>query len=424
VTTVEVNPRRADMLITGATVVTPAGNAGVRDGAMNRLRETAKASIAVYEGRIAAVGNSVEVEENFPADIALRRLDAGGMLVTPALVDCHTHPIWAGSRAQEFARRLAGATYQQIMAEGGGITSTVRATRAASDAELESLLHQRLDVMHNHGTGAVEAKSGYGLSVAEELRHLGILHQAKLESPSPIYITCLGAHATPPEFAGNPDRYLELVINELLPAAAHLSDFVDVFCDEGAFTLSQAEQVLSAGKTLGLGLRVHADEFASLGAVSLAVEMSALSADHLHCTTAQDIKTLAESDTVAVLLPATSFFLREKIYAPARAFIDAGAIVAVASDFNPGSANCPALQSSFIHAALGLGMTPAEILTATTLNAAAALGAAAELGSLEEGKRADIALWNVPDLPELVQDWGINQLSRLVLGGEVYHANR
>ncbi len=189
----------------------------------------------------------------------------------------------------------------------------------------------------------------------------------------------------------------------------------------GAFTLAQAERVLAAGKALGLGLRIHADEFASLGAVGLAVEMGALSADHLHSTTPADIRRLGDSNTVAVLLPATSFFLREKQYAPAREFIDANAMVAVASDFNPGSANCPALQSSFIHAALGLGMTPAEILTATTLNAAAALGAATDLGSLEPGKRADIALWDVPDLAELVQNWGINHLQHLVLGGEIYN---
>ena len=235
--------------------------------------------------------------------------------------------------------------------------------------------------------GAVEAKSGYGLSVDEELRHLRILHHAKMESRSPMFITCLGAHATPPEFADNPDRYIDLIVNELLPAAAEYSDFVDVFCDQGAFTLAQAERVLAAGKALGLGLHIHADEFASLGAVGLAVEMGALSADHLHSTTPADIRKLGDSNTVAVLLPATSFFLREKQYAPARAFLDANAIVAVASDFNPGSANCPALQSSFIHAALGLGMTPAEILTSTTLNAAAALGAASRTGQPGTGQK-------------------------------------
>jgi len=419
----EVNPRRADLLITGANVVTPKGDAGVRGSVMGKLVELPKASIAIYQGSIAAIGTTAQVEEAFPSEIALRRLDAVGLLVTPALVDCHTHPIWAGSRAHEFARRLAGATYQEIMAEGGGIASTVLATRAASDAELELLLKKRLDRMHSYGTGALEAKTGYGLSVDEELRHLRILDKTKQESSSPIFITCLGAHALPPEYTDNPDRYIDLVVNELLPAAADYSDFVDVFCDEGAFTLQQAERVLAAGKALGLGLRIHADEFASLGAVGLAVEMAALSADHLHSSKPQDIKTLARSDTVAVLLPATSFFLRERVFAPARAFLDADAIVAIASDFNPGSANCPALQSSLIHAALGLSMTPAEILTATTLNAAAALDIANELGSLEQGKSADIALWDVPDLTELIQNWGVNHLQHLILGGKIHSSN-
>lgn len=413
-------PKNADLLITDAVIATPQGINAAHGQDMAKVLIIPKGALAIKDGSIVAVGTQHDVDMEYSASMAKQVISAHGKLVTPALVDSHTHPIWAGSRAVEFARRIGGVTYQQIMAEGGGIASTVRATRAAHNDELRDLTQARIQRMNEYGTGALEAKSGYGLSPAEEIRHLQILADIKKHSPSPVLITCLGAHALPPEYADNADGYIDLLIKELLPAVAPICDFVDVFCDAGAFTLKQAERILRAGSDLGMGLKIHADEFESLGAVGLACEMGALSADHLHCTTAEDIKRLANSNTVATILPSTSFFLREKEYSPARAMLNAGVAIALASDFNPGSCNCESLQAGLVIAALYLQMVPEEILTATTLNAAAALGIAEETGTLEKGKRADIAMWDVTELAELIQHWGVNHLGTLLLAGKIF----
>jgi imidazolonepropionase len=366
--------------------------------------------IAIWEGRILAVGGQADLEKLLEADGyplgRFARLDARGGAVTPGLVDPHTHLLFAGSREDELELRQRGAGYMEILAAGGGILSTVAATRAASPEALAAHGRRWLDEMLGHGTTTIEAKSGYGLDLATELRLLEVAHELGKAGPIEIVPTFLGAHAVPPEFRSRPDgteAYVRSVIEEQLPgvAAQGRARFCDVFCEEGAFTADQSRRILLAAFGLGLLPRLHADELVPSGGAELAAEIGAVSADHLAAPSEAGLAALAEAAAdgravVATLLPATTWFLMKDHHAPARRFIELDIPVAIGTDFNPGTSPTASMPLAMTVACLSLGLTPDEALVAATINAAHAVGLGDEIGSLEDGKAADLVIWNVP----------------------------
>jgi imidazolonepropionase len=413
---------QADLLIYGASqVLTLASPGGPKRGAaMTELGMIPNGAVAVREGRIAKVGPSDELEQEIRAT---RTLHAGGYVVMPGFVDPHTHLVWAGERADEFEMRVAGASYMEIMAAGGGIMNTVRQTRAARLEDLVAEAEPRLQQMLAHGTTTVEIKTGYGLNTQDELKQLEAIYRLGKRSPATIVPTFLGAHAVPAEYKGRAGEYVDLVVEEMLPAAAAGAEglplFCDVFCEEGAFSLDQSRRVLEAAKELGFGLKIHVDEFEPLGGTRLAVELGATSADHLVCTPADEIQLLARSDTIAVALPGTPFGLGHQEYTPARAIIDAGGALALATDCNPGTCWCENMQLMLALACRYMRMTPAEAISAATVNAAHAVGLGGEVGSLEPGKRADILLVGVPSYRHLGYRFGTNLVQGVLVAGEM-----
>ena len=408
---------QADLLITHASqLLTLSAPAPRRGAALSDLGLIRDGAVAVAEGCIAAVGTTDALARRVRA---ARELDAAGRVVMPAFVDPHTHVLYAGSRIDEFERRLQGATYQEIMASGGGIMSTVRATRAATDEALLAETGIRLRRMLALGTATVEVKTGYGLDPAHELRQLRLIRALAGRGPQRLVPTFLGAHAVPAEYAGRADAYVERVVEEMLPQAAGLAAYCDVFCDEGAFTLAQTERILRRARQLGLGLKVHADEFAPLGAAALAADLGAASAEHLVCTPAGEMAHLAASGTAAVLLPATGFGLGGGHYAPGRAWVEAGAIVALATDCNPGTAPSESMPFAIALACRALGLTPAQAVAAATLNAAYAVGRAEEVGSLVPGKAADLLVLDAEDYRELAYRFGGNPVQQVIVGGRI-----
>jgi len=356
-------------------------------------------------------------------------LDAGGKVVMPGFVDPHTHAVWVGDRAAEFEMRLQGKSYMEILAAGGGILSTVRATRTASLERLLNETRPRLWSMFTYGTTTAEVKTGYGLRTATELRMLQALLALDKEGPLELAITFLGAHAVAPEYRQDPDGYTRLVADTMLPL---LSDwwpahapyrnmpFVDVFCETGAFDLAQSRQILTKAKELGFPLKIHADEFDNLGGASLAAELKAVSADHLVKTSAADLKVLTASNTVAVALPCTPFGLAEEYYTPAKAILERDGLLALATDLNPGTAWCESMQFVLALACRKLGLTPAQAITAATINAAAAISREDRIGSLEPGKQADLLILSVPDYRNLGYRFGTNLVQTVVKKGHVY----
>jgi len=347
----------------------------------------------------------------------------------PGFVDPHTHAIWAGDRAAEFEMRLQGKTYLEIQAEGGGIVSTVRATRSASMNLLREQTRHRLWSMFMHGTTTAEVKTGYGLRTATELRMLQALINLDAEGPLELAITFLGAHTIAPEYREHPDEYTDLVCQTMLPIlkawwphhAPFLEmPFVDVFCETGAFDLEQSRRILETAKDLGFPLKIHADEFDNLGGTHLAAELGAVSADHLVATSPSDIDALGRSDTVAVALPCTPFGLAEEHYTPAREILKAGGLLAIATDLNPGTAWCESMQFAIALACRHLRLTPAEAIAAATINAAAAVARADQIGSIEPGKQADMLLLSVPDYRHLGYRFGTNLVQTVIKKGKVY----
>ena len=322
---------------------------------------------------------------------------------------------------REFIARLAGATYQEIAAAGGGILSTVAATRDASEEELAERMLARLDLMLEHGTTTAEAKSGYGLSLPDELKQLRAIQRASAAHPVDLVPTLLAAHEVPPEHRAERGRYVDLICDEIVPAAgeAGLARFCDVFCERGVFTVEESRRVLAAGACHGLLPRLHADEFVDSGGAELAAELGALSADHLMAVSERGIEALAGSGVTAVLLPGTSFFLMKEVWAPARRLVEAGVPVALATDCNPGSSYTESLPMVVTLAVFELGLTIEESLTAATLNAACSLGLGAEIGSIEPGKRADLVLLDAPNLLHLAYHYGVNQVRAVVKAGRV-----
>jgi imidazolonepropionase len=391
-----------------AQVVTPAAaTAPARGADLGAATVLEDAYVLSVEGMISAVGRMRELS-SLPGDVV--ELDGRGRCAIPGLVDCHTHACFAGDRVEEFALRAAGATYEELHAAGGGIMSTVRATRAASESDLAAAVSRHRAWMLRAGTTTFESKSGYGLDRDTELASLRAVAAA---GGVP---TWLGAHAVPP---GHPDAdaYLDFAIAEVLPQAAHLAEAADVFVERGAFDAAQARRYLGACRAAGLALRLHGDQFTEQGAIPLAVELGASSVDHLEATGDDGVTTLAASDVVGVLLPASALFL-DRPMPPARALVDAGAAVALATDFNPGSAFCESLPIVCSLAATQLHLSPAEALTACTLNAAAVLGRDETVGRLAPGYRADVVLLDAPDWRHLAYHLGGPIVSEVVVGGE------
>jgi imidazolonepropionase len=368
---------------------------------MKPRREAALADLAVIDrgyvgvsgGKITAVGAG-----EYPGPFEGEAIDAGGCVLMPAFVDCHTHACWAGDRLNEFEMQLAGASYLDILKAGGGIMSTVRAVRAASEEELLVGLLRRLTAMSALGTGTVEVKSGYGLNTDTELKMLRAIHAATRQTGQIVVGTFLGAHAIDPDV---PD-FIHRVIDETLPAVvAEFPEIVcDAFCEKGAWSLDDVRRLFEAAKDMGCPIRVHADQFHSLGAARLAVEMGALSVDHLEAITPKDLDHLARSKTMGVMMPGAGFHLDDR-YAPARAFVDAGGALALATNYNPGSSPTPSMPFVIALACRKLKLTAAEAITAATYNAACLLGVQARVGSIEVGKRADLQLLDAPDEREL-----------------------
>ena len=412
---------QADLLIYDASqVLTVASPEGPKRGAaMSDLGLISDGAVAIRDGRVLAVGPSDALRSQVRA---ARSLSAGGTLILPGFVDPHTHLVWAGERGDEFEMRVAGAGYMQIMAAGGGIMNTVRQTRGA---DLEALVLQsrrRLERMVAHGTTTVEIKTGYGLTARHEQKQLEAIHRLQEGSPARLVTTFLGAHAIPSEYDGRADEYVDLVVGNMLPAVAGLDEpppFCDVFCEDGAFSLAQSRRILEAARALGFGLKIHVDEFRALGGTRLAVELGAISADHLVCTPPDEIDLLAQSDTIAVALPGTPFGLGHNEYTPARAIIAAGGALALATDCNPGTCWCESMQLMIALACRYMAMSPAEAISAATINAAHALGLGDQVGSLEPGKRADLILVDAPSYTHLAYRFGTNLVQGVVIGGQV-----
>jgi imidazolonepropionase len=412
----------SDLVITNvAEIATPTGSTPRRGREQGAIRRYQRAAVWCRDGRIAFVGGDDELAAQAGPGPETPRLDARGGTLVPGFVDPHTHLPWAGSREREFADRLAGKSYQDIAASGGGILSTVRSTREAAEESLVRLVVKRLDRMLELGTTTAEAKSGYGLNLDDELKQLRALRAANLEHAVDVVPTLLAAHETPPEYRDRTNYYLDLVCEEIVPRVAQekLAVFSDVFCERGVFSADQSRRVLEAGVRHGLAPRLHADEFVDSGGAQLAAELGALSADHLIAISEPGIEALAESKVTAVLLPGTSFFLMKHHYAPARRLIEAGVAIALATDCNPGSSHTESMPMVLVLAVFELGLSIEEALTAATLNAACCLGLGDEIGSIEVGKRADLVLLDAPNALHLAYHYGINPVAAVIKNGRV-----
>jgi imidazolonepropionase len=421
---------KVDLLIYHATqLLTCASHNGPKRGAaMADVGLISDGGVAVADGEIVAVGPTIDMLAEYTAR---ETVDASGKVVCPGFVDPHTHVVYAGDRVAEFEMRIRGATYMEIMRAGGGIVSTTRATRAATVEELVAASRVRLDAMFALGTTTVEVKTGYGLDMQTELKMLQAIAALDAAHPADLVPTFLGAHAVPPAYAGRTDEYMDAVIDEMLPyvagwyrhssfASRHVPLFCDVFCEANVFDMNQSRRVLEAGLSYGLAAKIHADEFEALGGVPLAVELGAVSADHLDVTSPAEIETLAASSTLGVVLPAVNFNLGSSHFADARAMVDTGVALALATDINPGSAPCPSMPLVMAIACRYQRLLPAEALNASTINAACAIGLGDRVGSIEVGKQADLLIVNVPDYRHLAYQFGANLVECVVKRGQLY----
>ena len=400
-------------------LVTLAGPARPRVG--GELRELAiveNAALLIEDGRIVTIGPYSELKDKIPFDAAV--IDAEGRCVTPGFVDAHTHLVFAGNRAAEYEKRIAGATYQEIAVAGGGILSTVAQTRAASEDDLLAAARRHRDWMLRSGTTTIEAKSGYGLNRATEMKMLRVMRCLDEEGPARIVSTLLAAHTLPPEFAGRREQYLAFVAEDLIPevAAAGLARYCDAFCDDHAFTVEECRTVLTAARAHGLGLRIHAEQFRPGTGAALAAELGAVTADHLETVTEETLAALKRAGVQPVLLPGSVFCLHRTEYPPARAMVAAGLGIVLATDFNPGSSPAASMPFMMSLGCLQMALTPAEVLTAATINAAYSLGVGAEIGSLETGKQADLLIHEISDYRELAYFAAAPLRPRVFIAGE------
>ncbi|GFR36105.1 imidazolonepropionase [Thermobrachium celere] len=372
--------------------------------------------VVVENGIILDVGSGEGLDY---VDEGTEVIDLEGRTVLPGLVDSHTHLVHYGSRENELKLKLEGASYLDILKQGGGILSTVRATRSASYENLYKKALKSLDLMLLWGTTTVEAKSGYGLNFEDEVKCLKVAKE--IEHPIDIVSTYLGAHAIPEEYKGNVDGYIDLMIEKVMPYVKKegLAEYVDAFCEEGFFDIEQTRRVLKAAKELGFQVKLHADEIEPMGGAQLAAELGAVSAEHLVAVSDEGIDAMKEAGVIPILLPGTSFYLKLKRYAPAREMIRRGLAVAVASDYNPGTCPTESLQSIMVFASLGMGLTPQEVISAITINAAYAIGRGSEVGSIEKGKKADLVVMNALNENYIIYHFGINHVDMVIKNGKI-----
>jgi imidazolonepropionase len=385
---------------------------------MRELGIIVDGGLIVRDGRLEQVGTSTQIKAAIDADTLV--VDAVGRVVLPGFVDAHTHPVFGGTRAGEFEQRSLGATYQEIAAQGGGIQSTVNQTRAASLDDLIAAGRRYAEWFLRGGTTTVEAKSGYGLSLEDELKILRAIKKLDQETPLRYVPTFLGAHTIPKEYAARRDEYISLIIDEMLPQVGRekLAEFADVFCEQNVFTTDESWKILSAARCHGLGLRMHADQLSLSGGAKLAAELGTITADHLEHTDADSIAALKSAGVQPVLLPGSVYALGSSRYPAAREMIDAGLAVVLATDFNPGSSPTPSMPMILSLAATHMKMTPAESITAATINAAYSLNRGAQLGSLEPGKIADFVIHDCGDYRELAYFFGIEHAWHVYASGE------
>lgn len=422
-----IDMQSVDLLLTNITQLVTCASDGVpkRGLAMRDVGILSNVAVAMDGGRIVAIGPSVEVEREYTSDNVIECRDTA---VIPGFVDCHTHTVFAGDRLNEFEMRIQGATYMDIMTAGGGILKTMRATRAASEEQLLSDMLERLREMTVLGTTTVEIKTGYGLDIESEVRLIEAIKLLDGVRGHSIVPTFLGAHAVPPEFP-DAESYTRYVIEEMLPAvherfakrliAKGKLVFIDVFCEKGAFDVVQSRRILEAGKALGMGIKAHVDEFVNLGGVPMAVELGAFSVDHLDVTPEHELELLANSNTVGVMLPAVNFNLGSFHYGNARHLIDSGGILALATDFNPGSAPTISMPMVMAIACRYQKLLPSEALNACTINAAHAIGSSDKVGSIEVGKKADLLILKSHDYRAAAYEFGANPVDMTIINGEV-----
>jgi imidazolonepropionase len=414
------------LLISGASqIVTVRGRGARRGAAVSGIGVIRGGAILVRDGLIVAVGLSSKIEKLTESKKA-EKVDVGGRVVLPGFVDAHTHLIHAASRAEEYELKIRGASYEEIARKGGGILNSVKKLRAATAEELKERARGFLRQFAEYGTTTIEAKSGYGLDVPSELRILSLHKELNAEQPLEIVSTFLGAHVVPEEFrgkSGGTRQYLQLITEVLIPEVAEngLAEFCDVFCERGAFSVADSRRVLAAGKAGGLVPRVHAEQLSHTGATRMGIEMNAASCDHLEYLQAADIRELGKSRTVATLLPGCDFHLGLERYAPARELIHAGAIVALATDFNPGTSPTLSMAMILSLACSRLRMTPAEAIAGATINAAYSLGREKKIGSIEVGKQADLAVFEVADYREIPYYFGVNTCWMTMKRGEIVY---
>ncbi len=414
--------KQADLIIAGCRQLLTCGGAiPKRKEALRDVGVIENAWIASHQGRIVYLGP----EEGAKAEVKLSRegsrIDGGGLVGLPGFIDSHTHLPFAGSREEEFALRLNGYTYQQLAEAGMGIRTTVRATRQISKNALKALCLKRLDRMLLHGTTTAEAKSGYGLNLEDEIKQLEVIREAGQAHPVDLVPTFMGAHEVPEEYRSRKEDYIDLLIHKIIPEVRKkdLARFFDVFCEKGVFSVEETERLAQAAQAAGFRVKIHADEFVSLGGAELAAKIGAASADHLIAITEAGIQALARSTTVATLLPGVSFFLMQEKKAPARRLIDEGAVVALASDFNPGSSMMESMLFVLQLGVFTLKMTIEEALNAVTANPAYALGLQDQVGSLEVGKKMDLVLCEIPSYLFLVYHLGINPIKHVIKNGRL-----
>ncbi len=408
-----------DLLVHGAAeVATPLGDVAIGGSSMGRVQRVQNGAVAIDAGRIVAIGTERDLAQRYAPQ---RRLDAAGGLVLPGFVDAHTHPVFFGTRELEFEQRNAGATYLEISTSGGGILSSVRGVRGASEEQLTLGLLERLDRFLELGTTTVECKSGYGLSTEAELVCLRAIAAANAVHVVELVPTFLGAHAIPPEFEGRTSDYVDLLCAEMLPLVAEsgLAQYADIFTEAHTFGVEDSRRVMLRARELGLGLRMHVDQLTPLGGAELAAELGAATADHLEHVSNAGIDALLERGVQPVLCPLVPIFLRESDEAPGRSLVDAGLAAVISTDFNPGSCYTQSMPEVATFAALRYGFSAAECLTGATLNAAATLGLAGELGTLEPGKRADVIVLDVPNLEHLTYEFGRDPVVAVIKGGEL-----
>lgn len=406
-----------------AQLLTISGNTDkpAKTDAMRELNSIEDGGLLAKDGEIIAIGTTEKIQAKYADEIAqAKHIDTSNKVVSPGLIDPHTHLVHAGTRENEYAMRLKGKSYMDIMHAGGGIHATTRATQQANYDQLYHESKLRLDTFLTNGVTTVEAKSGYGLTTEHEIKQLEVAKQLNKDHVMDVVSTFMGAHAVPVAEKENPDIFVDRVISEMIPEVAkrNLATFNDVFCERGVFTPEQSRRILEAGKEYGLIPKIHADEIESYGGAELAAAVGAISADHLLKASDVGIRQMAEQDVIGVLLPGTAFFLMAE-FAQARKMIDQGLAVALSTDANPGSSPTLSLQFIMNLGCLKMGMTPEEVITATTINAAHAIGCADKIGSLEIGKQADITIFNVPNYLMLSYQYGMNHVDTVIKKGKV-----